>query len=74
MSTKEVLDQINDAISDWEVGPDAMRCGAPEAARASIPQGRRRVAHPGMVLVNLTVDTTKFVQAIRRRTKGRSRR
>jgi hypothetical protein len=29
MNTTEVLDQIGNAVNDWEVGPDAMRFNAP---------------------------------------------
>ncbi len=34
MSTQEVLDQIDAAVHDWEVGPDAMRSGGPKAPPA----------------------------------------
>lgn len=39
MSTAdEVLAQIDNAIEDWQVGPDAMRCNAPTGAGlASLP-------------------------------------
>lgn len=40
MRTEDVLEQIGQALDDWEVGPDAMRC-APEApAYAAVPPRR----------------------------------
>ena len=30
MNTEEILTQIDGALNDWEVGPDAMRCNAPD--------------------------------------------
>jgi hypothetical protein len=37
-ATGDILDQIDDAIQDWSVGPDAMRSGAPDGAGlASMP-------------------------------------
>lgn len=35
--TQQILDQIDAAIDDWEVGPDAMRCGAPAGTTPTRP-------------------------------------
>lgn len=37
-STSDVLEQIDDAIADWELGPDAVRFNAPEEARLERPR------------------------------------
>ncbi len=39
MSTQEVLDQIDAAVHDWEVGPDAMRVGGPDPVDQPVGPG-----------------------------------
>lgn len=33
-STEDILEQIDSAVYDWEIGPDAMRCNPAEPPRA----------------------------------------
>lgn len=50
-STSEVLEHIDDAIADCEVGPDAVRFNAPDEARAQLAD-----RSPAMVLVVSLID------------------
>lgn len=49
MSTEEVLNQIDSALRDTSVGPDGMRCNAPEPA---IRPGLRGQAPPAITFVD----------------------
>lgn len=37
-TTDAILAQIDDALDDWSIGPDAMRCNAPPGNRGLMPR------------------------------------
>lgn len=61
VSTSEVLDQIDGALEDWAVGPDAMRCNAP--ADAGLSSTRRVIPRPHVEFL-ATVNIAPFVGAM----------
>lgn len=60
MSTNELLDQINNAIGDWEVSPDAMRCNPTPRIPA---QAHRLDSIPRAVQVRVQTDTDSLTRA-----------
>lgn len=51
MQTEQLLEQIDDVIADWDVGPDAVRFNPSDEARAQLAD-----RSPTMVLVISLVD------------------
>lgn len=65
MTTEAVLAQIDDAIMDWQVGPDAMRCNAPaDAGRMSFPSPRIDPEALGRLTVRMTVAFQDFARGM----------
>lgn len=62
MRTEDVLAQIDGALSDWDVGPDAMRCNASPEHRTEASS----IYTPRSCPVHLVVDTSRFNEAMRR--------
>lgn len=59
-TTQQVLDQLDDLLDDWSVGPDAMRRGAP--AHDPAPAGLT----PETVTVVLMPGIDQFLEAMAR--------
>lgn len=58
--TDEILAQIDDAIEDWSVGPDAMRSGAPAGAGLT----SRPWNPPRTATVMIQVNVQPFIRAM----------
>jgi len=63
-ATHEVLEQIEDAIADWETGPDAVRFNAPPQARLERPNYS---TVPDWVYATLTAQVLAIVEWLERR-------
>jgi hypothetical protein len=64
MSTEAILSQIDDALEDWRVGPDAMRCGAPPGSRGLIPYPHITPAQLSAMSVRLVAMFEPFKEAM----------
>lgn len=60
-ATDDILAQIDDAIEDWSVGPDAMRSGAPAGAGL---MSRTWNPPPRTTTVMVQVDVQPFIRAM----------
>lgn len=64
-TTGAVLDQIDDAIADWTVSPDAMRCNAPAGAGlASMPAPRINPAAIARMSMQITAAFQNFARGM----------
>jgi hypothetical protein len=55
VNVDEVLDMIGDALDDWHVGPDAMRCNSPEPPGPRVYGAPRVCAVEQAILAEMTL-------------------